>query len=90
MTNKHCSHGIRHNNSRKNNPKIKYIPFPKPSTNEECTIRWVSLCGRSNFNVKKVSKFMESLSTGDKKAIRLHYLSFLHCIMYTTKTKAQE
>ena len=30
MTNKHCFHGICHNDSRKKNPSIKFLRFQNP------------------------------------------------------------
>ena len=37
---------------------VSFIPFPKPATQMEKCLRWISLCGRpkDKFNVSKINK----------------------------------
>ena len=56
MPTKHCAYGTCTSDSRKKNPNIKFVAFPKPSVNLALSKRWVHLCGRKGFQLKHVQK----------------------------------
>ena len=56
MPTKHCAHGTCKSDSRKKDPKIKFVAFPKPSVNTARTKRWLYLCGREGFQLKHVKR----------------------------------
>ena len=59
MVVKHCCYGLCKSDSRKNEEKVVFLPFPKPITQAEKCLKWIKLCGRphNDFNVSKISKY---------------------------------
>ena len=61
---KHCCYGVCKSDNRKillGDPSMEgviFLPFPKPDTQMEKCLRWISLCGRpkKTFNISKINK----------------------------------
>ena len=53
----HCCYGVCKSDSRKPEEGVIFLPFPKPKKFPETAKRWVHLCARDNFTVKKINRF---------------------------------
>ena len=53
---KHCAFGVCTSDSRKPQPGVTFVPFPKPFKNRQMVKRWIHLCGRKDFTIKDVNR----------------------------------
>jgi hypothetical protein len=55
---RHCAWGECSSDSRKEDPDVTFVPFPKPASFLDKAKRWAILCGRGNdFKVTNITRF---------------------------------
>ena len=52
-----CCYSSCKSDSRKSEPGIKFMPFPKPNKLPNISRRWVHLCARTEFTVASINKY---------------------------------
>ena len=53
----HCCYGVCKSDSRKPEDGVTFMPFPKPNKYLQIAKRWVYLCARDNFTIKKITRY---------------------------------